>query len=79
MYKYETFGCALVVFGLWGLYGATANRMRLWFGRAPRGFAGLMWREQRREASARAGRWQRVSAWAVFLGAMIAAIAHLAS
>lgn len=77
MSKFEMFGCALVVFGLWGLFRATANRLRLLFGRAPRGVAGLLWREQRREGSMRAAFWQRVSASAALLGVLMVALANI--
>lgn len=79
MHKFEMFGCALVVFGLWGLYSATVNRVRMLFGRAPRGFAGVLWREHRRESSMRAAFWQRVSAWATLLGFLMVTIVRLTS
>ena len=79
MSKLEIVGCALVVFGLWGLYRATVERVRLLFGRAPRGFAGVLWREHRREESERAAFWQRVCTWAVIIGALVVAIVRLTS
>ena len=79
MCKAEIVGCALVVFGLWGLYRATVARVRLLFGRAPRGVAGVLWREYRREESDRAASWQRACTWVVVVGALVVAIVRLAS
>ena len=79
MSKFEMFGCALVVFGLWGLFRATVSRVRMLFGRAPRGVAGVLWREQRREGSMRAAFWQRMSAWAALLGVLMVTFVRLTS
>jgi hypothetical protein len=72
-------GCVLGGLGLWGLYSTTVSRVRLMFGRAPRGFTGVLWREQRREDSERAAFWQRVSGWALVVGFLMVVIARSAS
>jgi hypothetical protein len=83
MRTYEMFGWLVAGLGAWALYDATLSRLRSVFDRVPRrgpqGYAGFWWRMERREAAARAARWQSVSVLLVVVGAVFALAVRLAA
>jgi hypothetical protein len=76
MHTCEGFAWLLAAFGGWWFYAATVYRLRAALdrmpGRGPRGFAGTLWRMERRNDGDRATRWQRLAVLIALVGLAVA-------